>query len=88
MNFNAGEEFHPMSSRNMMSEHEKNLVACIRGFIFDTKTILGEILSFARFQDVSFLKSGKPDEKNNSDFFRSTWLEILYGHVTPPIFKT
>ena len=88
MNFEVGEEFHTKGSRNIMSEHEINLVACTRGCIFDTNTIFGEIFRFSRFQDDSFLKSGKPDEKNNSDYFCSRYLEILYGYVPWPNFKT
>ena len=59
-----------MGSRNMMSEHEKNMAAGTRVHIFNTKTILGENVRFPRFQDAPFLKSGKPHEKNNDqDFF-------------------
>ena len=71
MKFEVGEEFQTIRSRNMRSEHDINLVACTRQCIFDTKTILGEILRFVRFQDDSILKSDKPDEKNNSHIFRS-----------------
>ena len=48
--FRVGGEFHTKGSRNMMSEHNRNVAAGTRPLIFDANFILGENGRFCRFQ--------------------------------------